>query len=66
MGIWKNFARDCLKELKIEDPDFPQEQIEDASLKEAAQIFIDHYRLDQSVEEMLEFLSGTAALDLCP
>lgn len=55
MGIWKNFARDCLMELKIEDPDFPQEQIEDASLKEAAQIFIDHYRLDQSVEEMLEF-----------
>lgn len=58
MGIWDTFAKECLEDLGISDPEFPQSELVSASLRDAARLFISRYSLKLTEDEMLEYFIG--------
>lgn len=55
MQIWDSFAQECLEDLGLPEDGLKPGELENASLKDAAKLFIERFGLQKTEEEMLAF-----------
>lgn len=58
LNMWSNFAADCLQDLNLPSDAIAPGELKNASLREAAQIFISRFGLSQTEDEMLAYFQN--------